>query len=221
MDGRSPGLFWLFWLKVDSCDISKDTRNWHIGMKKIWRDHVNPEIFNKDSGDPPPDLTGFSRPFEPGPGQDEEQSRPIQELGRQIQARWIADAVAWRPVAVFFGSFLGGVLRWDRSIMTYYLTYYDIMISMGSGIHPLHSCPANWSLKCLAFGMSRHMGVTANGVQMGFDVFQPVLRGSSYSTCSTDTSTTHQRICSYGEVIRSKGPDLTPDLATSNFTIFT
>lgn len=41
----------------------EDTRNWHIGMKKIWRDHVNPEIFNKD----------------------EEQSRPIQELGRQIQ----------------------------------------------------------------------------------------------------------------------------------------
>ena len=51
--------------------------------------------------------------------------------------------------------------------------------------------------------MPRHMGVTANGVQMGFDMFQPVLRGSSYSTCSTDTSTTHQRIRSYGEVIRS------------------
>ncbi|CAK9040854.1 unnamed protein product [Durusdinium trenchii] len=41
----------------------EDTRNWHIGMKRIWRTHVNPEIFN----------------------QDEEQSRPIQELGRQIQ----------------------------------------------------------------------------------------------------------------------------------------
>lgn len=55
-------------------------------MKKIWRDHVNPEIFNKDSG-VAAGSHGFSRPFEPGPGQDEEQSRPIQELGRQIQAR--------------------------------------------------------------------------------------------------------------------------------------
>lgn len=93
-------------LTVDSCDISKDTRNWHIGMKKIWRDHVNPEIFNKDSVSA--EIRRISRhgPMwtvhdRAGPYQDEEQSRPIQELGRQIQAR-IADAVAWRPVAVAF-----------------------------------------------------------------------------------------------------------------------
>ncbi|CAJ1344974.1 unnamed protein product [Effrenium voratum] len=41
----------------------EDTRNWHIGMKKIYRDHVNPEIFH----------------------QDEEQTRPVQEMARQIQ----------------------------------------------------------------------------------------------------------------------------------------
>jgi len=42
---------------------NEDTRNWHIGMRQIYRDHVNPELFH----------------------QDEEQSRPIQELQRQIQ----------------------------------------------------------------------------------------------------------------------------------------
>jgi hypothetical protein len=63
-------------------------------MKKIWRDHVNPEIFNKDSGDPPDLTVEHGGPsIWAGPCQDEEQSRPIQELGRQIQAR-IADAVA-------------------------------------------------------------------------------------------------------------------------------
>jgi len=41
----------------------QDVRNWHIGLKKIWRDHVNPETFKKDEGT----------------------SLPMQELGRQIQ----------------------------------------------------------------------------------------------------------------------------------------
>lgn len=41
----------------------QDVRNWHVGLKKLWRDHVNPEIFKKDEGT----------------------SVPMQELGRQIQ----------------------------------------------------------------------------------------------------------------------------------------
>mmetsp|Transcript_73714 Transcript_73714/g.130134 ORF Transcript_73714/g.130134 Transcript_73714/m.130134 type:complete len:1375 (-) Transcript_73714:58-4182(-) len=41
----------------------QDTRNWHIGLKKIWRDHVDPTVFNKD----------------------EENSPPMMELNRQIQ----------------------------------------------------------------------------------------------------------------------------------------
>jgi len=41
----------------------QDTRNWHIGLKKIWRDHVDPSVFNKD----------------------EESNPPMLELNRQIQ----------------------------------------------------------------------------------------------------------------------------------------
>jgi len=40
-----------------------DTRNWHIGLKKIWRDHVDPESFKKE----------------------DEFSVPMQELGNQVK----------------------------------------------------------------------------------------------------------------------------------------
>ncbi|CAE7559580.1 CFAP57 [Symbiodinium natans] len=57
----------IFRYSADLLELAadQDIRNWHIGLKKLWRDHVNPETFKKD----------------------EEHSLPMQELGRQIQAR--------------------------------------------------------------------------------------------------------------------------------------
>mmetsp|Transcript_12331 Transcript_12331/g.28196 ORF Transcript_12331/g.28196 Transcript_12331/m.28196 type:complete len:399 (-) Transcript_12331:11-1207(-) len=47
-----------------------DTRNWHIGLKKIWREHVNPDIFKEVQKLPHGVVV---------------EDLPIQELGRQIQ----------------------------------------------------------------------------------------------------------------------------------------
>ena len=52
-----------------------------------------------------------------------------------------------------------------------------ILVKTGEGWSRCHSCPAAFQLKCLAFGMPRHMGEM--GFQMGFEMFQPVLIGSN------------------------------------------
>ena len=73
---------------------AEDVRNWHVGLKKLWRDHVNPEIFKKDDRRAASHRLANARIpcrwIRSIGDQDEGTSVPMQELGRQIQASGLA-----------------------------------------------------------------------------------------------------------------------------------